>query len=419
MGPTPLKPSRHRERIYLAIAILPMVLVIITLVGGVVRELACAAEVDKIVEELRNAGEPTDFQSSQLEERRKFPVSEVVKRVQTSNAIEHLEQRYANFLHSLESESCSLDDEAKMRIKKEVVTRYFDDARPIIARSQDLGHFGGSTKIMESAIAIAVQTGDRERAMEFLKRVGFNQETQKWFVNEKIWADEDLPQLRKLVNAGPSATQECREQLRLWRTNFLVANYPARAVRLPNWQYRRNFSEAFGLAPSLMLSQLKFLDGATKLTNIGTVRGMESLKALEDTQEASLVSVPFASHLGQMNYGIHLWHLAERCFKSDMTKRHFSTAIAIKQFKYQEGRWPNSLDELTKVGLTSADWKIVGEQDFGYEIQTDRSEAILWTGGFERLEKIRWHDKAFRTPTQLPSEVYPPNIAENLQIVIR
>ncbi len=53
------------------------------------------------------------------------------------------------------------------------------------------------------------------------------------------------------------------------------------------------------------------------------------------------------------------------------------TAIAIKQFQLQQGRWPTRLGELESVSLTPDDWETVGCGAFGYEV--DGETAYVWS----------------------------------------
>lgn len=62
--------------------------------------------------------------------------------------------------------------------------------------------------------------------------------------------------------------------------------------------------------------------------------------------------------------------------RSEDLRRMTLSAVAVKQFQVQEGRWPGRLSELAKVGLDVADWSIVTGIPLGYQASED--EASLW-----------------------------------------
>jgi hypothetical protein len=65
--------------------------------------------------------------------------------------------------------------------------------------------------------------------------------------------------------------------------------------------------------------------------------------------------------------------------RNERETRWTLTAVAIKEFQLQRQRWPDSLDELTSVGLSASDWMATDSDAFGYQISDDDGEAILWT----------------------------------------
>ena len=62
----------------------------------------------------------------------------------------------------------------------------------------------------------------------------------------------------------------------------------------------------------------------------------------------------------------------------ERTRRLVLTSLAVKLFQLTHDRWPNSLHELTQVGLESQDWTLPGIGALGYEIQADDQTACVW-----------------------------------------
>lgn len=65
--------------------------------------------------------------------------------------------------------------------------------------------------------------------------------------------------------------------------------------------------------------------------------------------------------------------------RNEQRRRWTLTAVAIKEFRLQEERWPASLNELTSTGLSGADWMATENHAFGYQIDKETDQAILWT----------------------------------------
>lgn len=62
--------------------------------------------------------------------------------------------------------------------------------------------------------------------------------------------------------------------------------------------------------------------------------------------------------------------------RSEEVRRWTLAAVAIRQFKQQNGQWPKELAELESVGLSYQDYSDTGKDVFGYEIEGDK--VFLW-----------------------------------------
>jgi len=122
---------------------------------------------------------------------------------------------------------------------------------------------------------------------------------------------------------------------------------------------------------------------------------------------SSITDVPFARSNQLVQSAMPtLQPLADTFFRLQMQRNWTTTAIGIKQFRLQFGRFPSSLTELSQVGLTSDEWTAVitpvygAELSFGYKVAADQSEAILWT-----LSPQRAIDSGVGISKQPPSEL--------------
>jgi hypothetical protein len=62
--------------------------------------------------------------------------------------------------------------------------------------------------------------------------------------------------------------------------------------------------------------------------------------------------------------------------RSEETRRWTLTAVAIRQFKLKNGKWPKKLNELESVGLKVTDYTDTEKNVFGYQVEGDK--AFLW-----------------------------------------
>jgi hypothetical protein len=133
-------------------------------------------------------------------------------------------------------------------------------------------------------------------------------------------------------------------------------------------------------------------------TRAGTPKHVHKITKLEkaaeqsssDSRTRSLVSIPF-SNTGKLL--LELVRPATASFANAVARyeveRKFTlTAVAIKRFQLQEGRWPSDLAELSKVGLSSNDWSVEVSKPFGYQVVEDNSGADLWGGLYQSAWEI-------------------------------
>lgn len=79
-------------------------------------------------------------------------------------------------------------------------------------------------------------------------------------------------------------------------------------------------------------------------------------------------------------------------------KRWTLCAIAIKQFRQQEHRWPESLEELSLVGLSDSEWATVKDNSLAYDVSEDQSVVTLRLSGPNFHEPRRSADDDERIP---------------------
>jgi hypothetical protein len=62
---------------------------------------------------------------------------------------------------------------------------------------------------------------------------------------------------------------------------------------------------------------------------------------------------------------------------AEESQRWIRTAVAIRQYKNQQEKWPARLRDLEQLGLTVEDYSNADQEVFGYEVDGDT--AYIWT----------------------------------------
>jgi hypothetical protein len=107
--------------------------------------------------------------------------------------------------------------------------------------------------------------------------------------------------------------------------------------------------------------------------------------ALNSQSENSLFSVPFAS--SEFIYAMYsptYVAAAEAYTRMVRNRRWTLCGLAIKEFQLKNQRWPTTLDELSKVGLSKTDRSAFPNVPFGYRVADDDSHVLLWTTGWNK-----------------------------------
>jgi hypothetical protein len=402
--------SRFRESLYLAIVLLPMIGLAITIAAALAREGICSSKVNAIVAKVKATAEIREQANavvspdvSSLESNDRFAIA---------RAAEHLRHRYGEVIGKLPL-SAKLLPSGKPNECEKVLANFSSDAKPVIeAYQREVARNGQPPNdgrfyihdldwVTDLEFRRAYHAGDTKRVLEMLELLWLNTDRIFQSLENDVWSLADLEKLREMVAPSSVSDGSWASSVGNKELNFIAELDRANAGVVERWN-RRAPMGSFGVAPSHALACLTALSRAKEMRAIGTQASMIDANQIEqDVSAFSLVSVPFARHAG-------LWikNDLHNFWRNRMESRRLITAIAIKTFKLQEGQWPERLDDLTNVGLTSPDWKIVDNHDFGYRVIEDGKAALLWTGGAEYIESPQWHENSFRTPAQPPSEVY-------------
>ncbi len=405
--------SRQREAVYLTLACLPIVALAVAIGIGNARQWVAMFENRQTIQELAAAGQPVSAIDVAKVYRLGQAPDELAEWGELSRAADHLENRFNDVFAKFPSANELVPSNHPLD-GEQVLQQHSELAKPLIAKLEEVSDRFGPTEMYANRVysfggllarefAYQYHLGNSGRALQLLKLEQADiKPTILKSLEHDFWTLEDLAELRSMVAVNSDLDAAWTSSIASARVQFLDSLEHTEDLH----DRRDPISGLFGETPTHVRSALSLYERAETLRGLGTRRAYQAAAEIEKSAESfSIVAVPFAVNDSLPHYYPHqMVRNANQYAINLISTRRVITAIAIKQFQLQEGRWPESLDELTKIGLTSSDWKIVGSQDFGYRVIEDGSAALLWTGGTERYdEKTMWYDKDFQTPPEPPS----------------
>lgn len=156
----------------------------------------------------------------------------------------------------------------------------------------------------------------------------------------------------------------------------------------------------FGIPPSTKSGLVETMESASELSGAGTLAHVRAIEkgvgiggnVATESVTTTINGFPFAfsdAPLGLLGQTQNYVSAARAFAKFAMERRWTVTAVALEQFRLQQGRWPSELSELASVGLSRRDWTAIGDEPFGYRVEGDPPEAILWTIPASELSDLR------------------------------
>ncbi|TWU09865.1 hypothetical protein [Allorhodopirellula heiligendammensis] len=436
-----LSPSRRSETSYLALVIVPLIIVIGLLMFGLVQEWSARRYVNAELATLRAAGQPLD-KAALIAELNGPPVQPSDATWEDLNdVIVFLEYKYREAFRLL-NPSGELVPAGRDWPAEGLAEDYHREAAPLIERIRELlssadmppppsGAYASRSlygipawngdDLLFREFAYAYHRGDSELAIELIElyvnfyrrimgveKMGPPQELIHRSLESDFWQADDLRRLRKLLNDRVDGEKSWHAVLDRELVELLED------VRMVNEGDEVGSDVLpFGVPSTRVASLLRSYADLEKLQGAGTRQHVQSVSAIDARNNRergraaveSLAAVPWST----FDFNTHFRRMegnAASIATQLMSQRRLLVAIAIKQFQLQAGRWPTSLSELATVGLTSRDWEMVDGIDFGYRVDADGETARVWrfTQPYDGVSPDLF-DKGFRFPPLPPSDM--------------
>lgn len=233
---------------------------------------------------------------------------------------------------------------------------------------EDLRSMGTVVKAIDTDFCMVVE-------LIVMATVGVqNQEIQRSLFTDS-WPAEKLIALREIVG-------DVRFTPTKWKAWFANERAMNGDVIASGDLSRITGTNEASLVPLFQTGRLRIFDAYDSLINVGD-SPLTSLKSRSESATKNLVKRDATFDIDGGNIWIGLMFpaadsMARAVENVENNRRLTVTAIALRQFKLQEGRWPNHLRELEKVGLTADDISTLNHGGLGYEVEGD--VAFLWGG---------------------------------------
>ncbi len=444
MANSHLSPTRRNETSYLALVIIPLVIVFGLLIYGLSQQWSANRYVQAELATLHADGQPRDA-ASLLAQR-----EEIESRTgcfswrDLDEAISFLEYKYDGAFELLDDAN-SLVPASQPWPAEKLAEDYHQEVAPLLKRLQELlatekkqqGPMRAFTaasvygtprwngdELLLREFKFAYHNGDSARAADLLelyvdvRKVLMGLENSAppediihRSLEHNFWKANDLGRVRKLLSFHPDVEKQWRQRLDSQLAGFLDNVRMVNDEEVAN-SGRRPDMQPFGFAPTHVASYLRLYAKLAKLPAAGTKQHVLAVREVDDRRDkerahltlTSLSAIPFAFGYIFNAFPTEVYYATAFALQQ-VDHRRTLTAVAIKQFQLQEGRWPSSLSDLSQVGLAAADWKMVDGIDFGYRVDADGKTARLWRYA-ERYNQTGagMFDKDFQFPATPLSE---------------
>jgi hypothetical protein len=426
--------SRRSELGYLlAVTVPPLLLGLLFVLGGI-RENAAQKQYELEVARVREAGQPIDAHSSVVAFDQRLSTKNSIAWKDVLTATEELNRRFAPAMVDVDELTGTIAPGQPWQ-SEPIVQRYTEQAQPILRALDELVKDdravweplvleGYSTllpnlqvsrnvaRLLVAEFRHAVHQDDHDRALHALQlilgvgqafdwQVGLisdfifmtYQATHRELIRQSLevgfWqTEEQLDRIQEQLAEGDDLDDRWRQsiagelamlmaELRVDRVNPEFADPPLNLL-------------PFGIPAETKAMLVSTMVAASEIGGAGTlshVRANERQIGIGEnlTPETSTTTIngfPFAfsdAPLGLLGQTQNYVSAARVFATYAMERRWTVTAVALQQFRLKERRWPKDLGELKSVGLSRSDWLARGDQPFGYRVQGDPPEAILWT----------------------------------------
>ena len=393
-------------------------LTMFSLVGIVIvwigwREAIAYRGVQQELSFARAAGHPVDNDSlaSRYEQRTSGELTQEWLEVMRLTSMESVAGKCEwlnRFLENIDESNHDFRDDFRL-----VLADFLEEAKPLVDRIKKMKHldkpvrmpirFAGHDttfphlfdsyyvfRLLLLEFEYALNTGDRERAMDCLNAIenvadalrwdfcsmaSHSSQNVSWYrrvirnsLGTPFWSKSDLELLSEKVSMGTVPKDTWREIMygdlamildtEAFRSSDMGWNERTALVSLNVPSVKKYFLEQFR-------NQLKLAD-----------EGYDEIRNRAHQYELGRELNVYYILLSQVRFPVE--HLALSLAREEMLRKLTKTAIALKRYRMDKGNWPNNLTRLTEFGLEPNDWMCTKEDLFMYKIESNTKPALLW-----------------------------------------
>lgn len=199
-------------------------------------------------------------------------------------------------------------------------------------------------------------------------------------LTESIWTDDELALMRSSLSSEESFGERWKDMMHGERAFGLAGIASIQATGCLNEPGFELNNALHPLMPSGVKTLIEFYTKAANLPNTD-LKGLSSWAAAFSEESGRASKGSAGVWLSMIMPGIESVVSAE--ISVEDSARWTRTAIAIRQYQNQKGKWPARLRDLEEIGLTVEDYSNANEEVFGYEV--DGNTAYIWTAEHSTL----------------------------------
>ena len=193
-------------------------------------------------------------------------------------------------------------------------------------------------------------------------------------LTESIWTDEELTLIRTSLSDSEPFGERWKDMMhgeRAFGLSGLASLQATGGTVEPDWGMNLTLHP---LTPSGEKTLIDFYTRAASLPNTN-LKGIRSWSYAFSDESGRASKGSAGVWLDMLLPGIESVIQAE--IYAEESQRWIRTAVAIRQYKNQQEKWPARLRDLEQLGLTVEDYSNADQEVFGYEVDGDT--AYIWT----------------------------------------
>ncbi|TWT87807.1 hypothetical protein [Neorhodopirellula pilleata] len=225
----------------------------------------------------------------------------------------------------------------------------------------------------------AYHSGDYGRALQLYEKIP-DIALLRQSLEYPSWDAEQLSQLRSIVAKPYDAQKRWKNQLQgHMESAFMRYGLDGSLAIERRRQYFQDNGSLLGILPSHVWQVLEQYEAAMRLQPAGTLAHSKRAIAMQRDWTSgkadhsfSPLGFPFAIAQDAVN-GLQFYpgNISQQITQAAFDRKWTIAAIAVRQYQIQEGKMPERITDLSRVGLTAEDWQLSPDYALHWDREND------------------------------------------------